>query len=422
VRIVATERRKRSLSSAEWEAVANNEAFWRLVENGFVSVVQIGVAKRELRGQKYVGRAIVGRTELIVQEKVPGTLAALLAFATGSDVLLARAEAAAADFDAVSRALMQEFVRGAGAYVANRRVPEYEYNDAVGASLGGSLDVPRTMRLHARGLSHLVAFAAGSVVRNTALDKVTLAALDEIDRSGTALGLLPETVYTSRWLAGALEEVRDSSYYELTHTDLLGIADDVITVRDTALEDRDLARLAAVILLHQGFDWTAATTDLVPRAWFIDVESLFEHAVRTLLQQLIPGCHVDRGEHFARRLFADGGDRSRVNPDIVVHDSKNVSIAADVKYKSLRASEDADELTSAGRRKKPGRPDLYQLLVHAKALHAPKAVLIYPSDVGYQLRYLGRSTTGAETWVTEVRPWALSTDLGDVAKALGSLA
>jgi hypothetical protein len=409
------------LVSAEWEALANNDAFWRLVESGFISVAQTGVGKHELRGQKYVGRAIIGRNELIVQEKVPGTLPALLAFATGSEVVIARAQAAAAEFDAVSRALMQEFVRAAGVYIANRRVPEYEYRDAVGASLGGPLDVPRTLRLHARGFSHVVAFAAGSVVRKTPLDKVTLAALDEIDRSGVALGVVPETVYTSRWLAGALEEIRDDSYFELTHADLLDMADGIITTSETAAEDRDLAQLAAVVLLHHGFDWTAVATDLVPRAWFIDLETLFEHAVRMQLQELLPSWRVDRGERLAGRLFTDGSDRSRVNPDVVVHDSNDVLIAADVKYKSLRAGEDAADLIAAGKRKKPGRSDLYQLLVHAKALEAPTALLIYPSDVKYELRHLGRSATGAETWAAEVRAWALSTDLAKVANALGVL-
>src|SRR4051794_38892701 len=69
IHITATERRRRSLSPAEWVALHDNEAFWRLVETGFVGVSQTSVSRREIHGKRFVGRAIAGEAELVVQEK-----------------------------------------------------------------------------------------------------------------------------------------------------------------------------------------------------------------------------------------------------------------------------------------------------------------------------------------------------------------
>lgn len=419
--IVATERRARRLTSDEWASISGNRAFWRLVEEGFVGISQRGPADYHIRGQQYVGRAIVGDVEILVQEKVSGSLAAMLTFAIPSDVVIQRAESPAAAFDALSRALMTHFVEAAGRYIADRRMPQYEYQPAVGVSLGGSLDIPRTIRLHAKGLDQLLAFDRGRVVRDTPLDHVTLAALDEIDRAGSTLRLDPKTLYDARWLAGALDEVRGERYQLASKTDCLDAADEIAASAETSELDADLARLAAVVLLHHGFAFTPESEALVPRAWFINLEALFEQAVRRRLQQLLGRNRVDRGRTLSRRLFVTGTDSSNVNPDVVVHDGVVVHAAADVKYKSLREPHDLSAASGdPGERKKAARADLYQLLVHSKSIGARRAFLVYASDGDCRIRYHGRASTGA-TWTAEVRVSALEDDLRTVAIAAGLL-
>src|SRR5262249_14512287 len=156
------------------------------------------------------------------------------------------------------------------------RVPRYEYKEASGPTLGGTVDLPRTMRLHASGRPNHFAFNEGRVVRDEPLDRVVLAALNELDFAGPSLGLDDDTLYWSRTLAGAVDEVRDEAFVAMATTDHLAVAEAVERDSRTAELDRDLARLASIALMHRGFEPDRVATGTVPRAWFIDLETLFE--------------------------------------------------------------------------------------------------------------------------------------------------
>jgi hypothetical protein len=366
-----------------------------------------------------VGRALIGDVDVQVREKVPGTLRSLIGAATGAELRIEAAEAPATEFDLVSRHLMGEFTKAAGRYIAERRQARYSYRTASGPVLAGALNMPATMRLHATGRLGMFAYDSGTVVRDEQLDRLVLAGLDELDRSGPALQLDASTVYDARWLAGALDEVRDEAFLASPLDSFLGLADEMDR-KDSALPaDVDLARLAAVALLHRGFEPDLPGRGEVPRAWFLDLETLFEQAVRETLRQLLAGDEVDRGEGYARRMFSGGSDASRTNPDLVVHRNGIVRAVGDVKYKTLAvALDDAtdEEETPVWRRKKEGRPDLYQVLVHAASLGNDRAFLVYAGDDSYACRYLGRSATGCHTWTAQVRPTNLTSDLARFAR------
>ena len=131
----------------------------------------------------------------------------------------------------------------------------------------------------------------------------------------------------------------------------------------------------------------------MPRACFVDLESLFERAVRRMLGRVLPDDEVDRGEPFDRWMFTGGLDASRTHPDLVVHRDGVPRMAGDVKYKNLRVGlgerSDDEESDADVRRRKEGRQDLYQVLVHAASLGVDRAFLIYVSDDKYESRYLG---------------------------------
>jgi hypothetical protein len=417
-----TERRRRLLSDAERAALDGAESFWALVDAGYVSLRRSGSRRYEIVGHKYVGRAITGDVETVVAEKAAGTLRSLIAAATGAELRIEEAPAPATEFDVISRHLMRQFIEAAGRYVADRRQARYEYELLSGPVLSGSLDIARTIRVHASGRRHHFAFTSGRVVRDEPLDRVVLAAIDELDRAASALDLDPDTLYEARWLAGALEEVRDEQFLALATSDYLAMADAIERQRETTAADRDLARLAAVALLHRGFEAEREVGGAVPRAWFVDLETLFEQAVRETLHELLDGHEVNRGTNFDRWMFTGGTDRSRTNPDVVVQRQGVVRAVGDVKYKTLRiglGEVEDDEETGADRRAKEGRPDLYQVLIHAASLDAPLAFLVFVSDDEYVSRYLGTAATGCPTWTAQVRPLHLRRDLARFAAEMG---
>jgi hypothetical protein len=372
------------------------------VDQGYFGVGRLSPGSYELQGKKYVGRATFDGIELRCSEKVGGTVASLVAGATGSDIRILAEESPASEFDDVSRHLMGAFVEAASTYIATRRKARFRYRSTTGPMLAGSLDMPRTMRLHAGGRLGTFAFESCEAVRDEPLDRLALAGLDELHRSSDALGLNPELLFQARWQAGALDEVRDEQYVRTPRPHFLAIADEM--ERASAVdEDVDLARLAAVVLLHRGFGLDTRV-GLSPRTWFIDLESLFEKAVRRILGELLDPIAVDKGQPFQRRLFPTGADTSRTNPDLVVHDHERVLSVGDVKYKSI-----APEPGNEGKRE--GRPDIYQVLVHAASLDASQAILIYPGKKYASSRRLGRSATDCETWIVQVRPHRLVDDL-----------
>ncbi len=399
-----------------------SEGFWRLVNDGYVSVRRLGFDRYELGGNKYVGRALLDDLEIRVDEKVPGTLQALAACATGSELRILQEKALATEFELVSRYLMRQFNAAAASYVADRRKPRYVYRPAQGPMLAGVLDMPRTMHLHATGRLGYFAFRQGSVIRDAPLDRLVLAGLESLDRAASALRLDDETLYNSRWLAGALAEVRDQSFLLTSQESFLAIADDIERTVDQLPDDIDLARLAVVALLHRGFEPNMRSVGEVPRAWFVDLETLFESAVRTVLRQLLGTVTVDRGEGFARRMFTEGSDLSRTYPDIVIHTGGAVLAVGDVKYKTMTAGlgegGESGEDALAGKRIKGGRPDLYQVLVHSASLNADNAFLIYAGD-DYTCTHPGIAATGAATWTAQVRPNKLAVDLTAVVEELG---
>lgn len=413
--ISAIERRRSSLTVDERKVVERAPGFWDLVEAGYVSYRRTGAERSEIGGGRYVGRAAFGDFELQVREKVSGTVAGLIDAATGVHPRAWRADSRAADFEMLSMPLIAEFLAAAEAHVAHRR-PRYEYKEVAGPVLSGTLDIARTMRLQATGRFNWFAYREGRLVRTDPLDRLVLFALLSLER---VMGQVVNGVgtYRTRRLAAAFADARDAVFSNLSSEQMLAVADGIASDREEDSRRRDLARLAAVVILHQGFDLRGSDQDSdVPRAWFLDLETLFERAVSNVLRDVVPAWFkVDRGQSHERRLFVNGADRSRTYPDIAINRGWDVIAVGDVKYKDRNRS-DVDE---GGRvaprpprgRKKESRSDLYQLLVHAASLRATQAFLVYPSDQDRGCRYLGLSSTGCHTWTLEVRPSMLHDDL-----------
>ena len=103
----------------------------------------------------------------------------------------------------------------------------------------------------------------------------------------------------------------------------------------------------------------------VPRAWFLNLERLFENAVRNIFaENLINKYYVSNGVKYGMRIFSGVKDCYTVNPDIIASNASKVAAVGDIKYKIWK--------------ERPKNSDVYQLLVHAAALNCDRAFLVFP--------------------------------------------
>jgi hypothetical protein len=163
-----------------------------------------------------------------------------------------------------------------------------------------------------------------------------------------------------------------------------------------------MLRLAGVILSHESFERTADDRTQVPRAWFLNLESLFETAVRRTLSSLCrDGWIVKRG--VKPPVFPETQIEFK-GADLLVTRDGSVKAVGDVKYKEWAGGADAS--------------DLYQLLVHAAAFSSPLAFLVFPGE-RFAARSLGTATTGCATWLFSVDVRRLRGDLATVLSTMG---
>ena len=262
--------------------------------------------------------------------------------------------------------------------------------------------IARSVQLRARGLGHLLAFEKDVVSFKTPLNRVVLAALMEVERLVEAIGVAAGDIARSRGLALLFADCRDVEVLFGERSGLVRAASDLAT-RGRTRRQRDIAALASVVLGHESFERRTATWREVPRAWFLNLENLFERAVISQLRKAVL-TEVVRGSERPRSVFPRRPDAYQAYPDVVVCDAGGGTAVGDVKYKNWTGAAVAS--------------DIYQLLVHTSAFSGRISFLVYPHDE-YQEISLGEAVTGADTWLfaLDVR------DLGDgvtrMAAALG---
>jgi 5-methylcytosine-specific restriction endonuclease McrBC regulatory subunit McrC len=150
-------------------------------------------------------------------------------------------------------------------------------------------------------------------------------------------------------------------------------------------KERDLLYLASVVLSHESFEYGAQSTHTVPRAWFLNLENLFQVAVQRFLQENYEGkVRTAAQVGMGMPIFPEVPNAYRANPDLVFLNNGVVEAVGDVKYKIWTGA--------------PAPSDLYQLLSHAAALGAKRSFLVFPGDQ-FQEKQLGVSVTGCRTWL-----------------------
>lgn len=389
ITVKVPERRRRRLDPSVWRALEHQSDFWTLRDRGVVKVHALGPNVVELEGTRYVGRCEIGEVTLEFVEKIEGALASLLGYAASDSFRLLLTDAPASKLGDLAVLLLREFIARARAYVTAGIQFRYVPLQDEGTLAAGRLDVPGTVALRARGKLHRAAFRRSVIVRDLPINKVLLAALREVERLAQILPVPSGDLAQARGLCLYLDEARTADVLFGRRADWADRARTLASEWEDA-QQRDLLALAAVVLSHESFEASDLLGSRVPRSWFLNLEHLFEVAVRRELQTVLHDrADVEPGSATHPRIF-DRGESFGADPDIVVRPHA-VGAVGDVKYKDWPGAEGVQKLHA----------DLYQLLVHAAAFGAPLAFLVFPHN-RYEKRYLGRSATGCDTWITAV--------------------
>lgn len=398
------ERGWRDVTAATWRRLASDENFWRLVDRGILGVSCPSKGKMRLHGVCYVGRALCAGVSLEIHEKIEGALASMLRFATHGVFRVERAPASSSELGNLASLLVHQFLDAVSAYVSAGRGFQYTTATCVGSLVGGRIDITRTIRLHARGLRHMVQYEKNVLTCNTPLNRVLLATLREIERLAFLINIPASDLARSRGLAMLFWECRDAEILFGKRERFLQMAREL--AKGTQGEPvRDLLALSGVLLAHESFEHSAATISTAPRTWLLNLETLFEAAVRVVLKEICGEKYsVFSGGRVAPRIFDEESGDFRAHPDLVFSTAAGVAAVGDVKYKTWSATASA--------------ADVYQLLVHSTSFNSPVCFLVYPSD-SFELRYLGKATTGARTWLFSIDVRDLTGDLCRVLSEIG---
>lgn len=373
------------LTIAAWRDVSRSPVFWSLVERGVVTVEQLRGGRVRLTGGCYVGRSrIADGLVLELHEKVSGSLAALLHFASGTDFRVEHVPGPSSELGPLIALLVTHFVEAVRRYAARGRLFEYEKLSMKGSLVGGRLDMTRTARLRARGLRHLAAFDKNAVTFDLPINRTVLAALREVERIGRLIQLPRDVVARVRTMALLFDDCRNAEVLFGARAEAARKAEKLAeSVSDKALAD--MLALAAIILAHESFEHDTPLGGTAPRSWFLNLESLFERAVRGTMRAMLGSAGtVVAGRSSPPPIFPPRSDAFRANPDLVVHHAATTPCIGDVKYKQWN--------------RLPGASDVYQLLVHASAFAATRAFLVFPAD-DFEVQVLGDAVTGARASV-----------------------
>lgn len=390
-----------------WSQVSGDAAFWRLVDSRRIKVSQTGRNRVRLEGTSYVGRALVGGVRIEVVEKIEGALASLLKFATHDAFRVDRVEGPVTELGELTSLLVRQFLQAVRRYASEGREFRYSKRAMVGGLAGGRMDLIKTIALRARGMRHLIAYDKVVIDRRIPLNRVVLAALREVEHLAPLINLSGGDLATARGLSVLFDDCRDTEVVFGRREDKASAARR-LAGEPAHARHRDMLMLAGVILSHAGFEKSDALPGTLPRAWFLNLETLFETAVRRVMQDLLrPGAQVAKAPEPKPPIF----ERRKLpaNPDLVVTSAAGVLAVGDVKYKDVAGARWA---------KKIKRGDLYQLLMHAAAYKAPTCFLIYPHD-RFMAYDFGMSATGCRTWAFTVDLRNLPDGVSKAATAVG---
>ena len=379
--VTVTERGGVPLTRADWSAFSGDHYFWKLVSDNIIRVEADGSNRWKLRGTCYVGRAIIGGRILQIVEKFPGALEALVRLGALQAPRVERVPSPVTPTPDSTTILVTVFLEAVRKYLSGAKRSRYVHTPDVGAIVGGRLDIMRTAALRARGIFHQVAFDRTVLSADVPLNRCVYSALREIERLSRVAEIPPAQVARARALRIGLSECLPS-VFNVRRAELAALAAREAEgefVRSDS-EARDVAALAGAVLDAAGFGGAEASARTIERAWFVNLETFFEEAVRRVVRDALNGIASVSGPKKRPSLFNPDNGRYHANPDIVItHNGETIAIG-DAKYKDFSNW--------------PSVSDVHEIIAHASAYGAGTAVLFYPDEAKIGIRSFGDAATG----------------------------
>lgn len=409
--IVVRERSTKSLSREEYRLLENHPLFLRLVSDGVLALEQTRSNRYGLRAGPHVGQAVIGNVLLRIEEKVRGSLAALLAVAEQPETRLSDAASFAETQEVILFALVDRFLAALDKYLVQGRAKQYQPREMRGSMPRGKIKMASTMRLWATGRRDLLVYRFHDLSPRVFENQLLGLALHVAD------AILPATeMRRRRRVRTAAIMFEDTGWQRWLRVPREVIEEKYARIEMRSSQMSSLMAMARLLALHFGVS-TAVTDEDVPFSWFVSLETLFQECLLKSMQSAA----VDLGLRVtdwrkARRFVLAAERRYHARPDVVVWDPQLPEAVVDAKYKDLESSDEGP--------KAPGNADLYQLLVHAQAWNVLIGALVYPSDdtayyelgadalgtkVGYFMLDVRRPVEGARKILETLCPMPLAT-------------
>jgi 5-methylcytosine-specific restriction endonuclease McrBC regulatory subunit McrC len=405
IRIQVPERGATEIDAPTWSALRAQPDFQLLLEQSVLTANHLPGGRARLRGGCFVGHALCGDFRIEIHEKIAGALLALVQYARRDAFQVTAIDAQTTEIGPLLTELIKHFLQLLRSYVLRGREFAYTHNKRAGPLAGGRLDIVRTLGLRARGMAHLLAFDMPRLSFDTPLNRVLAATLLEIERLSRIIQIDAESVAIARGFSLMFADCRSYRLLSSRRIDLAELASAL--ARDARSSDMaDMLSLARVVLAHQSFEPDRFLEQRSPRTWFINLELLFEQAVRSTMARLLRGSgrEVVNGREHSAPIFAGETKLYRANPDIVVRGGGRQVDIGDVKYKDLIDAADAG--------------DVYQLLAHATAFHAHQCFLIFPGEQ-LALKHVGDTADGRRVYLATVNVQQLEASVQELIKSLG---
>lgn len=381
--ITVPERGLSTLSREEWSAISVDHRFWKLVSANIIQVEAGGRDLWRLRGTCYVGRAVIGGHIIQVVEKFSGALEALIRLGALKSPKVERITAPVNELHNSTAILVAAFLESVKTYLSGAKQSRYVVVPDRGALIGGRLNIIRTAALRSRGIFYQAAFDRTVLSANIPLNQCIYAALREIEHLARVADIPSSQVATARGLRIGLSECLPSILH-VRRGELAEVAAREAEGKYSKPAAKDAASLAGAILDAAGFGGAEASTRTVERAWFVNLETFFEEAVRRSVRDALRGVASVSGPRDRPSLFRPDNGKYRANPDVIISRDGEVIAIADAKYKDFTSW--------------PSTSDVHEILAHASAYDAKKAILFYPDETGIGKRSFGCATTGCELW------------------------
>lgn len=394
--IVGRERQSVPVTAAEYRHLESHEDFWRLATAGVVGLERRGTGHYALRGEAFVGQAVVGDRLLRIEEKIPGALASLLETVGAVEARITEAPTLADRRGQVLRRLAERFLDALGLYLIAGRAKRYVTRSFATGLPRGKVDLGRSMQLRAQGRADLLAFRADILSPDLLENRLLGLALRALDHVVSSWDEASHLLTRIRTAAVLFEDVGWPEMARWSHDRLE--ASFAVCLKEAGLTSMgSLLGLARIFALHFGIGPLPEVP--VPVSWFVNLESLFEDAVRQAFRQAseVVGTRIriEDWRSLARHVFISLEPSYRAEPDIVVAREEGILAVLDAKYKDLGGQPSAD--------------DVYQILAHAKAWGTRWCALVYPSDK-YSAQVVGITSDGTALIAATVNVNTLAAD------------